>query len=59
MSFRPYAIMLNKESISDLNLKQLKTGEKRWIGTMLGSSTTLLFKNVEKSDQLLVLVCKK
>ena len=58
MSFRPYAIMF-KQEISDLNLKQLKAGEKRWIGTMLGSSAALLFKEIaEKSDQLFVLVAK-
>ena len=48
-----------KQEISDLNLKQLKAGEKRWIGIMLGSSAALLFKEIaEKSDQLFVLVAK-
>ena len=58
MSFRPKAIMF-KQEISELNLKQLKAGEKRWIGSMLGSSAALLFKEIsEKSEQLFVLVAR-
>ncbi len=58
MSFRPDTNMF-KQEISDLNLKQLKAGEKRWIGTMLGSSAALLFKEItEKSEQLFVLVAR-
>ena len=58
MSFRPYAIMF-KQEISDLNLKQLKAGEKRWIGSILGSSAALLFKEISaQSEQLLVLIAK-
>lgn len=48
-----------KQEISDLNLKQLKAGEKRWIGSMLGSSAALLFKEIsEQSEQLYVLVAR-
>lgn len=58
MSFRPVAIMFQKE-ISELNLKQLKAGEKRWIGSMLGSSAALLFKEISvQSEQLFVLVAR-
>ena len=58
MSVRPIAIMFQKE-ISELNLKQLKAGEKRWIGSMLGSSAALLFKEIsEQSEQLFVLVAR-
>ena len=58
MSFRPKAIMF-KQEISDLNLKKLKAGEKRWIGSMLGSSAALLFKEIsEQSEQLFVLVAR-
>lgn len=59
MSFRPKAISMFQKEISELNLKQLKVGEKRWIGSMLGSSASLLFKEIsEKSDQLFVLVAR-
>ncbi len=52
----PY--MFQKE-ISELNLKQLKAGEKRWIGGMLGSSAALLIKEISaQSEQLLVLVAQ-
>ncbi len=48
-----------KQEISDLNLKKLKAGEKRWIGSMLGSSAALLFKEIsEQSEQLFVLVAR-
>nr|WP_174505807.1 transcription-repair coupling factor [Acinetobacter sp. Marseille-Q1620] len=50
--------MFQKE-ILELNLKQIKSGEKRWIGNMLGSSASLLFKEIsEKSEQLFVLVAR-
>ena len=50
--------MFQKE-ISQLNLKQLKAGEKRWVGSLLGSSAALLFKEIaEQSQQLLVVVAK-
>ncbi|WP_445115958.1 transcription-repair coupling factor [Acinetobacter sp. WZC-1] len=50
--------MFQKE-ISELNLKQLKAGEKRWIGGMLGSSAALLIKEISaQSEQLLVLVAQ-
>lgn len=50
--------MFQKE-ISELNLQQLKAGEKRWIGTMFGSSASLLFKEIaQKSEKLFVLVAR-
>ena len=46
--------------ISQLHLKQLKSGEKRWIGNMLGSSAALLLKEMSTThqDQLFVLVAR-
>ena len=59
MSFRPKAIYMFQNEISELNLKQLKSGGKRWIGSILGSSASLLFKEIsENSDQLFVLVAR-
>lgn len=59
MSFRPKAIYMFQNEISELNLKQFKSGEKRWIGSILGSSASLLFKEIsENSDQLFVLVAR-
>ncbi len=43
----------SKEEISQLNLQQLKAGEKRWLGRLLGSSIALLLKEMtEQSSQL-------
>ncbi|QIO05996.1 transcription-repair coupling factor [Acinetobacter shaoyimingii] len=48
-----------QQEISQLNLKQLKINEKRWIGNMLGSSAALLFKEIaEQSDRLFVLIAR-
>lgn len=50
--------MFQKE-ISQLNLKQLKVNEKRWIGNLQGSSAALLFKEIATdSDRLFVLVAR-
>ncbi len=50
--------MFQKE-ISQLNLPQLKAGEKRWIGSLLGSSAALFFKEISaQSQQLLVIVAR-
>nr|MBP8207871.1 transcription-repair coupling factor [Acinetobacter sp.] len=46
-----------QQEISQLNLKQLKAGEKRWIGNLQGSATGLLFKEiVAQSKQLFIIV---
>lgn len=59
MTFRPKSIYMFQKEISQLNLKQLKAGEKRWVGSLLGSSAALLLKEIaEQSRQLLVLVAK-
>lgn len=58
MSFIQTHSMFQQE-ISQLKLQQLKAGEKRWIGSILGSSGALLFK--EMADQcasLLVIVAR-
>ncbi|NHC04044.1 transcription-repair coupling factor [Acinetobacter sp. 187] len=48
-----------QNEISQLNLKQLKTNEKRWVGTLHGSAAALLFKEIaENSDRLFVLVAR-
>lgn len=46
-----------QQQISELKLKQLKAGEKRWIGSLFGSSGALLFKEiVQQHTTLLVIV---
>ncbi len=47
-----------QQEISQLNLQQLKAGEKRWVGSLLGSSAALLFKEiaVQHSSLLVVVV---
>ncbi|WP_180049674.1 transcription-repair coupling factor [Acinetobacter sp. YH12144] len=48
-----------QQEISQLNLKQLKAGEKRWVGNLQGSSAALLFKEISKqSKQLFVIVAR-
>ncbi|OIF48993.1 transcription-repair coupling factor, partial [Acinetobacter baumannii] len=45
--------------ISQLNLQQLKAGEKRWVGSLLGSSAALLFKEIAvQHSSLLVVVAR-
>lgn len=41
-----------QQEISQLNLQQLKAGEKRWIGSLLGSSAALLFKELRPKVQI-------
>ena len=36
-----------QHEISQLNLAQLKAGEKRWIGNLQGSAAALLFKEID------------
>ena len=43
MWFRSKAIYMFQQEISQLNLQQLKAGEKRWVGNLQGSSASLLF----------------
>ena len=46
-----------QQEISQLILQQLKAGEKRWIGSLLGSSAALLFKEIAtQSSSLYVIV---
>ncbi len=48
-----------QQEISQLNLQQLKAGEKRWIGSLLGSSAALLFKEIAtQSSNLYVIVAR-
>ncbi len=57
MSFIFYTSSMFQQQISELKLKQLKAGEKRWIGSLFGSSGALLFKEiVQQHTTLLVIV---
>lgn len=49
-----------QQEITQLNLKQLKAGEKRWIGNLQGSATGLLFKEIaqQNNKQLFVIVAR-
>src|SRR5690606_19104021 len=48
-----------QQEISQLNLKQLKAGERRWLGNLQGSSTALLLKEIAKQHkQLFVIVAR-
>ena len=48
-----------QEEISQLNLQQLKAGEKRWIGQLQGSAAALLFKEIsQKNKQLYIFVAR-
>lgn len=59
MSFRPKAIYMFQQEISQLNLPQLKAGEKRWVGNLQGSSAALLFKKIAtQSKQLFIIVAR-
>ncbi|MCL9676316.1 transcription-repair coupling factor [Acinetobacter sp. ACZLY 512] len=48
-----------QHEISQLKLQQLKTGEKRWIGSLLGSSGALLFKEMSAQISSLIVVVAK
>ena len=48
-----------QHEISQLKLQQLKTGEKRWIGSLLGSSGSLLFKEMSAQIFSLIVVVAK
>lgn len=56
MSFRPKAIYMFQQEISQLNLQQLKAGEKRWVGNLQGSSAALLFKEIATQNKQLFIV---
>ncbi|WP_322976660.1 transcription-repair coupling factor [Acinetobacter pittii] len=45
-----------QQEISQLNLQQLKAGEKRWVGSLLGSSAALLFKEIAVQHSSLLMV---
>ncbi len=54
-----YATSMFQHEISQLKLQQLKTGEKRWIGSLLGSSGSLLFKEMSTQISSLIVVVAK
>ncbi len=56
MSFRPKAIYMFQQEISQLNLQQLQAGEKRWVGNLQGSSAALLFKEIATQNKQLFIV---
>ncbi|WP_213687202.1 transcription-repair coupling factor [Acinetobacter sp. WY4] len=45
-----------QQEISQLNLPQLKVGEKRWLGNLQGSSTALLLKEIVQQQSRLFIV---
>ncbi len=45
-----------QQKISQLNLPQLKAGEKRWLGNLQGSSTALLLKEIVQHQSRLFIV---
>lgn len=48
-----------QHEISQLNLAQLKAGEKRWIGNLHGSAAALLFKEIgQQNPHLFVIVAR-
>ena len=48
-----------QHEISQLNLAQLKAGEKRWIGNLQGSAAALLFKEIgQENPHLYVIVAR-
>ncbi|RKG34061.1 transcription-repair coupling factor [Acinetobacter tianfuensis] len=48
-----------QQEISQLKIKQLKAGEKRWIGNLQGSATGLLFKEIsQQHSQLFIMVAR-
>ena len=48
-----------QNEISQLNLKQLKAHEKRWLGTLQGSSGSLFIKEMaQASDRLFVVIAR-
>lgn len=51
--------LMFEQDISLLNLKQLKAGEKRWIGALQGSSSALLFKEIASQYPALFVIVAK
>ena len=47
-----------QQEISQLNLQQLKAGEKRWMGSLLGSSAALLLKEIANQHSSLLVLLK-
>lgn len=45
-----------QQEISQLNIPQLKAGEKRWLGNLQGSSTALLLKEIVQQQSRLFIV---
>ncbi len=60
MSYQTFkAIFMFQKEISQLNLSQIKSGEKRWLGALKGSAIALLLKEIsQNSDRLFVLVAR-
>ncbi|MFN3290187.1 MAG: transcription-repair coupling factor [Acinetobacter sp.] len=48
-----------QEEISQLNVQQLKAGEKRWLGNLLGSSAALFIQTLSTQNKKLFVVVAK
>lgn len=53
------AMSMFQEEISQLNVQQLKTGEKRWLGNLLGSSAALFIQTLSTQNKKLFVVVAK
>jgi transcription-repair coupling factor (superfamily II helicase) len=50
------AMSMFQEEISQLNVQQLKAGEKRWLGNLLGSSAALFIHTLSSQNKKLFVV---
>ncbi|SJX22881.1 Transcription-repair-coupling factor [Acinetobacter johnsonii] len=53
------AMSMFQEEISQLNVQQLKAGEKRWLGNLLGSSAALFIQTLSSQNNKLFVVVAK
>ena len=53
------AMSMFQEEISQLNVQQLKAGEKRWLGNLLGSSAALFIHTLSTQNKKLFVVVAK
>lgn len=53
------AMSMFQEEISQLNVQQLKAGEKRWLGNLLGSSAALFIQTLSSQNNMLFVVVAK
>lgn len=53
------AMSMFQEEISQLNVQQLKAGEKRWLGNLLGSSAALFIQTLSTQNKKLFVVVAK